>query len=407
MIWPIVSLKDVAINIVDGPFGSSLKTSDYVDEGIPVLQGKNITGNKFKYFDVRYITEKKAETIKRSSVRVGDHLLVKIGSIGYSAIIDNLYGHEFAIIPANLAKITPDPKLIDSRYLDRYLTSINAIRYFQKIASKTAQPALSLSKIKNLEVPLPPLEEQRRIAAILDKADELRQKRQQAIEKLDQLLKATFIDMFGDPVSNPKGWPVKKLKDLSIKIHSGNTPKGGSENYVEKGITFIRSQNVWKNKIILDDVAYIDAETHAKMLKSSVKHEDILMTKTGRINTDNSSLGRAAIYLGADDSANINGHVYLIRIKKEFNKYFILNILTLPDYYEYIRSVCVGGIDKRQLNKEHLENFPIILPPSELQQKYSEIVKVIENQKSILYKQLEIQENLFKALQNKAFSGTL
>ena len=295
--------------------------------------------------------------------------------------------------------------LLDVRYLFHFLD-----KYLVKLREQSIGGIIKYIKLGNLteaKIPLPPLSEQRRIASILDKADELRQKRQQSIEKLDQLLKATFIDMFGDPVSNPKGWPVKKLKELSTKIHSGNTPKGGSENYVDEGIIFLRSQNVWKNKIILDDVAYIDAETHAKMLKSSIKHEDILMTKTGRINTDNSSLGRAAIYLGADDSANINGHVYLIRIKKEFNKYFILNILTLPSYYEYIRSVCVGGIDKRQLNKEHLENFPIISPPSELQQKYSEIVKVIEKQKPILYKQLEIQENLFKALQNKAFSGTL
>ncbi len=143
------------------------------------------------------------------------------------------------------------------------------------------------------------------------------------------------------------------------------------------------------------------------MIKSSVKHEDLLMTKTGRINTENSSLGRAAIYLGEDDSANINGHVYLIRIKEGFNKYFILRILTLPNYYEYIRSICVGGIDKRQLNKEHLENFPIIQPPIELQNKFSDIVKVIESQKPKLIEQLALQENLFKTLQNKAFSGTL
>nr|WP_284078708.1 restriction endonuclease subunit S [Acinetobacter nosocomialis] len=232
---------------------------------------------------------------------------------------------------------------------------------------------ITLDQLKAIKIPLQPLAEQRRIASILDQADELRQKRQQAIEKLDQLLQATFIDMFGDPVSNPKGWDIRKLSDLSTKIHSGNTPKGGSENYVDKGIIFLRSQNVWKNKVILDDVAYIDAATHAKMIKSSVKHEDLLMTKTGRINTENSSLGRAAIYLGEDDSANINGHVYLIRIKEGFNKYFILRILTLPNYYEYIRSICVGGIDKRQLNKEHLENFPIIQPPIELQNKFSDI----------------------------------
>ncbi|WP_336044132.1 restriction endonuclease subunit S [Acinetobacter junii] len=276
-----------------------------------------------------------------------------------------------------------------------------------KNAGGAAQPNLSPKQLLLMEIPFPPPAQQRRIASILDQADELRQKRQQAIEKLDQLLQATFIDMFGDPVSNPKGWDVKKLSELSTKIHSGNTPKGGSENYVDQGIIFLRSQNVWKNKVILDDVAYIDAETHSKMMKSSVKHEDLLMTKTGRINTENSSLGRAAIYLGEDDSANINGHVYLIRIKDGFNKYFILRILTLPDYYEYIRSVCVGGIDKRQLNKEHIENFPIIQPPMELQNKFSDIVQVIESQKPKLLEQLDLAENLFKTLQQKAFNGTL
>ena len=299
----------------------------------------------------------------------------------------------------------PKADLLDSQYLYYWLKANK--EYLQDLGVGATFKEISKTVIANVEIPLPPLAEQRRIASILDQADELRQKRQQAIEKLDQLLQATFIDMFGDPVSNPKGWEVKKLSELSTKIHSGNTPKGGSENYVDKGIIFLRSQNVWKNKVILEDVAYIDAETHAKMMKSSVKHEDLLMTKTGRINTENSSLGRAAIYLGEDDSANINGHVYLIRIKDGFNKYFILRILTLPDYYEYIRSVCVGGIDKRQLNKEHIENFPIIQPPMELQNKFSDIVQVIESQKPKLLEQLVLAEDLFKTLQQKAFNGTL
>ncbi|HFI5291053.1 TPA: restriction endonuclease subunit S, partial [Citrobacter freundii] len=97
-----------------------------------------------------------------------------------------------------------------------------------------------------------------------------------------------------------------------------STPKGGSKVYVDKGITFFRSQNIWKNDIRLDDVAYIDEKTHNSLKKSSLKHKDILMTKTGRFNTKNSSLGRAALFLGDDDSANINGHVYLIRLRQGF-----------------------------------------------------------------------------------------
>lgn len=308
-------------------------------------------------------------------------------------------------IGRSVAAVRAKSEFIDKDYLYYFLQTWSL--RLRAMSQGAAQTVLTRDMIGNLEIYLPPLAEQRRIATILDQADELRQKRSQAIEKLDQLLQATFIDMFGDPVSNPKGWEVKKLSELSTKIHSGNTPKGGSENYVDQGIIFLRSQNVWKNKVILDDVAYIDADTHARMMKSSVRNEDLLITKTGRINTENSSLGRAAIYLGEDDSANINGHVYLIRIKDGFNKYFILRILTLPDYYEYIRSVCVGGIDKRQLNKEHIENFPIIQPPMELQNKFSDIVQVIESQKPKLIEQLVLQENLFQSLQNQAFNGTL
>ena len=175
--------------------------------------------------------------------------------------------------------------------------------------------------------------------------------------------KARFVEMFGDPVANNKEWEVKKLKDISVQINSGNTPKGGSENYVNEGIIFFRSQNVWKNHLEMEDIAYIDEVTHKKMYRSSLKYGDILMTKTGRINTENSSLGRAALYLGEDDKANVNGHVYFIRLKSEVNNKFVLRILTSPEYRDLIRSVCVGGIDKRQLNKEHIENFPIIYPP--------------------------------------------
>lgn len=157
--WRMVSLNDVAANtpnaIVDGPFGSNLKSSDYVVSGVPVLQGKNITNDTFKWFDVRYISKQKAEELKRSSVRENDILVVKIGSIGYSAIVDSLCGHDFAIIPANLVKVTPNTDTVYIKYLHYWLTSPTAKNYLITNASKTAQPALSLGKIK--ELPLPPM----------------------------------------------------------------------------------------------------------------------------------------------------------------------------------------------------------------------------------------------------------
>ena len=193
------------------------------------------------------------------------------------------------------------------------------------------------------------------------------------------------------------------MKELSTLITNGNTPKGGSENYVDKGILFLRSQNVWRNRIELDDVAYIDEATHHSLKKSSLKHKDILITKTGRINTENSSLGRAALYLGEDDSANINGHVYLVRLDGSVVPEYVVTILTSEAYRKYIRKVCVGGIDKRQINLDQVEGFPIILPSVDLQKQFATFVEHTDKSKLAVQKSLEQLETLKKSLMQKYF----
>lgn len=282
-----------------------------------------------------------------------------------------------------IMRTIPDTSKIKKKYLYYYLKS----PYFQNailnVGSRAAQAGFNKEDLSKLDIECPELSEQENIASILDKVEIVIRKRKEELVFLDKLIKARFVELFGDAVANPMKWPIKKLKELSVQINSGNTPKGGSENYVEEGITFFRSQNVWKDRLEMDDIVYIDAETHASMKRSSLKHGDILMTKTGRINTENSSLGRAALYDGEDDMANVNGHVYFIRLKEGVNNKFVLRILVSPEYRELIRSVCVGGIDKRQLNKEHIEDFPIICPPSDRVNEYVAFVEQVDKSKVI------------------------
>ena len=209
--------------------------------------------------------------------------------------------------------------------------------------------------------------------------------------------------MFGEPIANPMRWPVIKLKDLSSLITNGNTPKGGSKNYVESGILFLRSQNVWRNRLELDDVAYIDEATHEKMKKSSLHHNDILITKTGRINTENSSLGRAALFTGEDDSANINGHVYLVRLTDKVIPEFVVTILTGEAYRKYIRKICVGGIDKRQINVDQVEDFPIIKPPIEEQKQFADFLHQVDKSKAAVQKSLDETQKLMDSLMQEYF----
>ena len=240
---------------------------------------------------------------------------------------------------------------------------------------------LTQATMRKMLIPDLPIENQQEIVNRLNRIVEIKKLHMQELQKIDELIKSRFVEMFGDAVTNPMHWPVKRLKELSVQINSGNTPKGGSEKYVEEGITFFRSQNVWKDRLEMEDIAYIDAETHANMKRSSLKHGDILMTKTGRINTENSSLGRAALYEGEDDRANVNGHVYFIRLKEGINNKFVLRILVSPEYRDLIRSVCVGGIDKRQLNKEHIEEFPIICPPLDMVDDYVAFINQVDKSK--------------------------
>ena len=309
-----------------------------------------------------YISEnarKKARVVGKNSI-----FITCIGSIGKIGIASD---GEYAF-NQQINAIIPNDR-VQPKYL-AYNLLFNKPRLVA-VANAPVVPIINKSQFGEFTVNIETdIDRQCEIVDVLDKLTQIIQQRNKEISALDDLIKARFIEMFGDAVVNPMNWPVKKLKDMSVQINSGNTPKGGSENYVEDGITFFRSQNVWKDRLEMDDIAYIDAKTHESMKRSSLKHGDILMTKTGRINTENSSLGRAALYMGEDDMANVNGHVYFIRLKPEVNNKFVLRILVSPEYRDLIRRVCVGGIDKRQLNKEHIEDFPIICPPSDMVDEY-------------------------------------
>ena len=334
----------------------TIPTGDLLDEGYPVYGANGIIGYYSKYNHENPVI---AVTCRGATC----------GSINIT--VPNAY------VTGNAMCLDDVRNDVDINYLYYCLKYYD----FNNVISGSAQPQITRQGMDKIYISICCHDEQCEIVDRLKKIENVINFRKQEIELLDKLIKARFVELFGDPVSNPKKWNVKKLKDLSIQINSGNTPKGGAENYVEEGIVFFRSQNVWKDRLEMDDIAYIDAKTHASMKRSSLKHGDILMTKTGRINTENSSLGRAALYLGEDDMANVNGHVYFIRLKPEVNNKFILRILVSPEYRDLIRSVCVGGIDKRQLNKEHIEDFPIICPPSDIVEKYVAFVDQVDKSK--------------------------
>ena len=377
--------------------GYALKAFNDAEDGFPVIKIGNIfMDGTLNLEECQYTTDGVNE--KYYSQRGDIYIALSGATTGKIGIMD---ASEKYVINQRVGIVRQKSDDIPQEYI-KYFLLRQTDRILQEAAG-CAQPNISPRQIAEYVVPDTSQEKMQEICEVLDRIKKIIDSRKVQISALDNLIKARFVEMFGDAVANPMNWPVKKLKDLSVQINSGNTPKGGSENYVKDGITFFRSQNVWKDRLEMDDIAYIDVETHESMKRSSLKHGDILMTKTGRINTENSSLGRAALYMGEDDMANVNGHVYFIRLKPEVNNKFVLRILVSPEYRDLIRRVCVGGIDKRQLNKEHIEDFPIICPPSDMVDEYVAFADQVNKSKVKVQKALDETQKLFDSLMQQYF----
>lgn len=255
-----------------------------------------------------------------------------------------------------------------------------------------ARPAF-VAKIK---IALPPLAEQRRIASILDQADELRQKRQQAIEKLDQLLQSTFIEMFGDPVSNPKGWEKETIGNLTTFITSGS--RGWAQYYADSGSKFIRIQNLVKGDLDMSDCAYVNAPDSAEAKRTLVQAGDVLVSITA-------DLGRTAVVPNDIGMAHINQHVAILRltgVNPAFISHYLASVGGKVQFEKLNRSAVKAG-----LNFNDIRSLEVLLPPQELQNKYVQIVHNIKNHQQQLIHFKKQSDILFSSLQNQAFNGTL
>jgi type I restriction enzyme S subunit len=404
--WDWTTIESVAAShpnaISDGPFGSNLKLTDYVPQGVPVLQGKNITSDKFQWTDIRFISPQKAKELSRSKVSTGDILMVKIGSIGYSAIVPELHGHSFAIIPANLAKITPDPEKIYTPYLHHWLKSQFVKNHLTALASKTAQPALSLGKIKAVPVPLPPLPEQRRIAAILDHADALRAKRRAAIAKLDSLAQSIFLDMFGDPALNPKKWPMTSLGSMSLIFSDG--PFGSnlkSEHYSETGVRVIRLQNIGVGKFLENDAAFVTEEHFAALARHTCRPGDVLIGTLGDPNL------RACILPASVERAlNKADCVQMRPDPKLANSAYVCALLNSRSTEKMARSL-IQGQTRLRISMGRLRELNVPLPPLEIQNRFAQNLERVNNLLRLAEVSGSVLALLTDSAQHRAFQGTL
>jgi type I restriction enzyme S subunit len=343
-----------------------------------------------------HITPEGLSAISGRLFAPGTLLLAMYGSVGKTAIA----GCEMSTNQAILGIRPRSESVLDCSFLRRWLEHVQPM--LVNSARGVTQANISKSIVANLEIPMVDISAQRRIALILDKADALRRKRFESIMLAERLHRSAFVEMFGDPVTNPKNWPIKHLQDLAI-VRSG-VMKGRNYAGIETVVRpYMRVANVQDGYLALDniksiEISVIEAEKH--MLQSG----DILLTEGG----DPDKLGRGAIWRDQIAACVHQNHIFSVRPDNELLTSEFLSTLFGSAYGKrYFLRAAKQTTGIASINRTQLSQFPVLLPPLELQRDYARVVSVYERMRERFQEILTEYNNLFKSLAHRAFSGQL
>lgn len=396
MSWPVVSLGSCTNTCrtwnpsSDDPSGSF----SYIDLSSVDKDTKAIEG-------VSTIFGSDAPSRARQIVAAGDILVstVRPNLNGVALVGQELDG---ATASTGFTVLRPDKSRVHASYLFHWVKHPSFVDEMVRRATGASYPAVSDKIVREAQIPLPPLSEQRRIAEILDKADTLRTKRRNAIAKLDQLLQSFFLDMFGDPVTNPKGWSETKTLGEVADIVSGIT-KGRVPRSVTREVTYLAVSNVQDRALKLDIVKKIDA-TDDEIKRYKLQADDLVLTEGG----DPDKLGRGALWDGSIPECIHQNHVFRVRVTSQNLIPVYLNWQIGSERGKrYFAKQAKQTTGIASINMRQLRAFPLLIPPLDLQRKFALAVKSIERQKRALQRHADRLDTFFASLQHRAFAGEL
>lgn len=390
MKWPTVKLKDVCELITDGVHNSP----EYCSTGIPMLDSKHI-GENFFIDDTKPekfispVTDAMLSTRCKPSTE--DVLISSRGSIGKIAIVRrnqnfNIMGNIILIRAAK--NITP-------KFLAYTLS--NKVSHLISIANGVAQKGLYLNQIRSLEIPLPPLVEQKRIAEILDKAAEIKAKREQAIAKLDELSQSTFVEMFGDVNDLIAGGNTEQLSSVVAngKIITYGIVQAGP--HIENGIPYIKTGDIKGGAIVgVDKLARTSKEIANSYARSAVAVNDIVMSIRATV-------GTTALVPASLDGANLTQGTARIAPGDTILPAYLLNYLRTSAVQRWIQKQ-VKGATFREITLGKLRELPVYVPSIERQKKYTNAIEKIEILKKYFELSQTVKMEMCTSLQHQAFT---
>ena len=373
--------------------GASIRQADGAG-GLPITRIETISNREIDRSKFGYAGIEDADKYREYILQDGDILMSHINSekhLGKVALYKK-QGNEKIIHGMNLLMLRANKSIVYPPFATYFFATNIFLGQIQKITKKSVnQASFTVSALKEIEMDLPTLDEQRRIALVLDKVSDLIAKRRQQLGKLDEMVKARFVEMFGDPVENPMGWEKLAL-GKRCDIVTGNTPSRAEPENYGNFIEWIKSDNINTPAVLLTEAQEYLSETGFHKCRF-VEAGSLLMTCiAGSINC----IGNVAV---ADRRVAFNQQINAIVPKQDDVLYlYWLMLLSKPAIHSTINMALKGILSKGQLSEMA---FPF--PPLELQNQFSVFVKKTEKTKANINRSLEKLETLKKALMQEYF----
>jgi type I restriction enzyme S subunit len=389
MSWPLVKFKDIA-DVVTG--ATPKKNTEYFDGEVPFVTPGDLGVVSEITTTSRTLSSEGAATVR--SIPAGSVMVccigATIGKVGYvnQTVATN---QQINSLVVDILKAVP-------KYVYYYCLTLKP--KLISASSSTTIPIVNKSTFAEFEIPLPPLAEQKRIASILDKADAIRQKRKQAIDLADEFLRSVFLDMFGDPVTNPKGWEVRVIGDF-LKIKHGYAFK--SEYFVEKSEYELLTPGSF-----YEAGGYRDRGDKKKFYSGPIDKEYVLSKGDLLVAMTEQAPGLLGSCLRVPNKNILhNQRLGLLQFNNEIvNCAFVYALFNNSSVRKQIQSSSTGTKVKHT-SPTKLESIEIGLPPIHMQSQFMDLVVKVNENSTLLQRHNELAPSLFESLSQKAFSGEL
>jgi type I restriction enzyme, S subunit len=398
--WPLASLGTLLTFLTSGSRGWA---AYYTTEGDLFLRIQNVGRNKLLLDDIAFVRAPDTTEARRTQVQTGDVLLSITADLGRTAVIPEGMSRAFINQHLALLRLHDD---VDPYFVSAFLASPAGQVQIGGLNRQGVKAGLNFDDIRSIYIPLPPLPEQRRIASILDKADAIRRKRQRAIARMEDFLCSVFLEMFGDPVINPKGWNAGTIDDIVTNpkedIRCG--PFGTQlkvHEIVTAGVPLLGIENVHNDRFVPAIKKFLTERKAEELSRFNACPGDVLITRMGTI-------GRACVVPNSTMAARISYHLFRIRPNSQ---------KCLPEFLA--ATICRSGTFQNQLNRlAHgaimdglstgmLREVVFLLPPIENQCQYLGIIRKMELLLTKVENAAQSADKLFNSLSYLAFRGEL